>query len=134
MNFVILLDSAVKLSVLIGFFLAGRLPESAVAGSVVAVGHSNRRTLIVKSYGLPQSVAQRHAVEVCHRLGGLDARLIASTDVIGECAIAIAHKGTGSVIGVSLGCRSATEAQARAIEQCRKAGGIDPVVKWGFRG
>ena len=123
-----------KLSVLIGLFLAGLLLENAIGGSAVVVGHSSHRTLIVKSYGLPQSVAQRHAVEVCRRLGGLDARLIASTDVVGECAIAIAHKGTGSVIGVSLGCRSATEAQARAIQQCRNAGGVDPVVRWGFRG
>lgn len=108
--------------------------QNANAGSAVAIGHTNHHTLIVKSYGLPQSVAEYHVLEICRRLGGADARLLASTDVVGEGAIAVARKGNGSVIGISLGRRTAVEAQARAIDQCLKAGGTDPKVKWGFRG
>lgn len=123
-----------KRSALVGLVLAGLLLPNANAGSAVAVGHSNHHTLIVKSYGLPQKVAERHVIEICHRLGGVDARLLASTDVIGEGAIAVARRGNGSVIGISLGRPTAVDAQARAIEQCRRAGGTDPKVKWGFRG
>jgi hypothetical protein len=38
------------------------------------------------------------------------------------------------MIGVSLAKRSATEADLMAKANCLKAGGVDPVVKWGFRG
>jgi hypothetical protein len=53
--------------------------------------------------------------------------------VMGAAATEGAANGN-LVIGVALGRRSATEADALAIEQCRKAGGIKPQVKWGFWG
>ena len=120
-----------KRSALLGLVLASLLFQEANAGSAVAMGSNG---YLVYSYGLPRSVAVRHAISICIRRGGLNVRLLASTDLVGEGAVAIAHMGNRSIFGVSLGRRSATEAQARAIEQCRKAGGIDPVVKWGFRG
>jgi hypothetical protein len=67
---------------------------------------------------------------------GTQARIVAATDVIGYGAIAVAWhpSGHGSIVGISLGKRSATEADTLAIEKCLKAGGINPRVKWAFRG
>jgi hypothetical protein len=62
-------------------------------------------------------------------------RLLAWTDETGYGAIAIArHPGHGWLIGISLGKRSATEANTIAIEKCLKAGGVKPRVRWGFFG
>jgi hypothetical protein len=121
----------VKRSALLGLVLANLLLQEANAGSAVAMGSNG---YLVYSYGLPRTVAVRHVISICTRRGGVNVRLLASTDIVGEGAIAIARSGKKSIFGVSLGRRSATEAQARAIKQCRKAGGIDPVVRWGFRG
>lgn len=118
---------------LVGLILASLLVQNAKAGSAVAIGSNGH---LVYSYGLPRSVAARHAINVCIHRGGVNVRLLASTDMVGEGAIAVARQGNGNgwLIGVSLGRPTAVDAQARAIEQCRKAGGTGPKVKWGFRG
>jgi hypothetical protein len=122
-----------KSSALLALVLVGLLLQRANAGSAVAIGSNGH---LVYSAGRAEAEARRRAVDICRGHGGVNVRLLASTDVVGEGAIAVAHRGKGDgwLIGISLGRRSAVDAQARAIEQCRKAGGIDPKVKWGFRG
>jgi Domain of unknown function (DUF4189) len=106
----------------------------AYAGSAVAIADNGPRTIVVKSYGLPQKIAEQHVIEICRREGGANAKLLASSDVVGYGAIAVARRGPGWIVGVSLGRRSATESEYRAIKACAKAGGTNPKVKWGFRG
>jgi hypothetical protein len=80
-------------------------------------------------------MAEERALANCRRRGGANARIFAATDAFGYGAIAVARRANGgSVLAVSLGKRSATEAEALAIKHCVKAGGIDPNVKWGWRG
>jgi hypothetical protein len=110
------------------------LLQNVYAGSAVAVANNGQRTIIVKSYGLPQRIAEQHVIDICHREGGANAKLLASSDVVGYGAIAVAREGNGWVVGVSLGRRSATESDIRAVKACLKAGGTNPKVKWGFRG
>ncbi len=104
------------------------------AGSAVAIADKGPRTIVVKSYGLPKKIAEQHVIEICRREGGANAKLLASSDVIGYGAIAVARHGPGWIVGVSLGRRSATESEDRAIKACVKAGGRNPRIKWGFRG
>lgn len=107
--------------------------HNANAGSAVAWdGHSNLST----AYGGPVQREKERALETARRKGWANARIIASTDISGYGAIAIARhpNGFGSTIGVSLGKRSATEAYMTAIDQCRKAGGTHAQVRWSFKG
>src|SRR5271165_585231 len=64
------------------------------------------------AYGGPVAMAKQRALENCRRKGGVNPRIIGSSDVTGYGAIAIARhpNGHGSLIGVALGRRSATEA------------------------
>jgi Domain of unknown function (DUF4189) len=101
------------------------------AGSAVAIAPHNR---LVYSWGHPEEEARREALELCRRRYGADARILASSDVTGYCAIAVARLGVGWVIGVALGHRSATESEYLAKKQCLKAGGTNPVVTWGWYG
>jgi hypothetical protein len=118
-----------KLRLVLG--LAAVLIQNAGAGSAVAwdgLGH------MVYSYGRPVKEAERRALAICrHRYGG-NVRLIASSDVVGDGAIAIARCGNSSVVGVALGHSSPLEAETLAMRQCLKAGGTHPKVRWGFRG
>jgi Domain of unknown function (DUF4189) len=106
--------------------------QSANAGSAVAHdphGHT------VYSKGQPtKAIAIRHALETAHNNGWADARIIAASDVTGYCAIAVARKGKGSVLGAVLGCPSRADAECRAIEICLKGGGADPKVRWEWYG
>ena len=118
---------------LFGSLLASLLVQYTSAGSAVAMSSNGH---LVYSAGWPEAKARKRAVGICQLHGGVNVRVLASTDLVGECAIAIARKGSGKgwLIGISLGRRSATEAQSRAIERCREAGGIDPKIRWGFWG
>jgi hypothetical protein len=107
--------------------------ENANAGSAVAWdGHKNLST----AYGGPVEREKARALETARRKGWANVRIIASTDIPGYGAIAVARhpSGYGSLIGVSLGKRSATEAYVMAVDHCRKAGGTNPRVRWTFRG
>ena len=106
----------------------------AQAGSAVAMEryHGNLAT----AYGGPMEREKQRALTNARRLYGPDVRIIAASDVRGFGAIAVAWNpsGHGSIIGISLGKRSATEAYTSAIEKCVKAGGLKPQVKWAFWG
>jgi hypothetical protein len=111
--------------------LAFALMQNAEGGSAVAWDHCGH---MVYTFGEPKKDAEEHVLDLCRRRGVANAKLIGSTDVVGYGAIAIARRGSGSVIGVSLGRPSAVDAENRAIEKCLKAGGINPKVRWGFKG
>jgi hypothetical protein len=106
--------------------------QNADAGSAVGtdgLGHN------IYAFGRPVEMAKQSVFSRARR-NGWNVRIIASTDQTGYGAIAVAlhPSGHGSLIGVALGKRSATEADSLAIEHCLKAGGINPQVKWAFRG
>jgi hypothetical protein len=105
--------------------------QSVNAGSAVAIGPHNH---LVYSYGHPKEIAVQRALEMGHQLYGADVRLLAASDVIGYGAVAIAHHRIGWVTGVALGRPSASDAEHLAIEQCLKAGGTDPKIRWRWRG
>jgi len=113
--------------------LAAALIQSANAGSAVAW---DGRGHLFSSYGHPKAVAIQRALETGQRHYGAAVRIIAATDVTGYGAVAVAHRrnGPGLLIGVALGKRSATEAETLAMEQCVKIGGVDPRVRWAWRG
>ena len=106
--------------------------EHADAGSAVALAAHNQ---LATAYGGP--IRKKSSERLPKRFGDT-ARLLgflAATDVTGYGAIAVARHPNGNwVIGVSLGNRSATEADTLAIQHCLRAGGVNPQVKWGFRG
>jgi hypothetical protein len=105
--------------------------QSARAGSAVAWdGHGH----LGASAGYPLKEAKQRALERCRRNGGINPRIVGATDTIGDGAIAIARRGSGTVIGISLGRPSPADAENRAIEKCLKAGGVNPKVRWGFKG
>jgi hypothetical protein len=119
----------VALLVLLG--VVSILIQSASAGSAVAWdGHGH----LVHSAGFPVEIAKERALRICRLRYGPGARLLASTDVVGDGAIAVAHRGTIWVIGISLGRPSPADAENRAIAKCLQAGGVNPKVRWGFKG
>jgi hypothetical protein len=105
--------------------------QGAEAGSAVAwdgQGH------LGAAAGYPLKEAKQRALERCRRNGGINPRIVGATEGIGYGAIAVARRGTGSVIGISLGRPSPADAENRAIEKCLRAGGINPKIRWGFKG
>jgi hypothetical protein len=117
------------LAVLLG--LSALAVQNAHGGAAVAHGSNGH---LVASVGQSVDVVKQRAIDICRRKGGINVRIIAATDVFGYGAIAVAAKGTGSVIGVALGKRSATEADAIAIDQCLKAGGSAPKIIRAWKG
>lgn len=107
--------------------------HNANAGSAVALAPHNQ---LFTSFGHPREIAKARALEAARSKCGDNVRIIASTDLTGFCAIAMARhpNGYGWIIGVALGRRSATEADTLAIEECIKAGGTKPQIRSGFRG
>jgi hypothetical protein len=101
------------------------------AGSAVAVSPHNQ---MVYSYGHSKETDKRQALELARSRYGAHVRILAATDVTGYCAIAVAAKGKGSVVGVALGRPSAADAANRAIEQCLILGGTNPRIRWSFKG
>jgi hypothetical protein len=101
------------------------------AGSAVAWnGHGH----LVYSAGYPMKIARERALEICLRRWGGTPRLLASTDVVGEGAIAVGRRGSEWIIGISLGRPSPLDAENRAKAACLKAGGVNPKIRWGFKG
>jgi hypothetical protein len=123
----------IALFLLASIGLASIAIEPANAGSAVALGPHNQ---LDAAYGGPVAREKERALAAAHRrYGSGPFRILASTDLTGYCAIATARHPNGNiVIGVALGRRSPTEADTLAIEQCLKAGGVNPQVKSAFRG
>jgi hypothetical protein len=104
--------------------------ESTSAGSAVAWDQHGH---MFYTFGESRKKAEEHVLNLC-RKDWSNAKLIGSTDVVGYGAIAVARRGSGSVIGISLGRPSPADAENRAIQKCLKAGGVNPKVRWGFKG
>jgi hypothetical protein len=104
--------------------------ERTDAGSAVAWDQHGH---IFYTFGETRKKAEEHVLNLC-RKDRSNAELIGSTDVVGYGAIAVARRGNGSVIGISLGRPSPADAENRAIEKCLKAGGVHPKIRWGFKG
>jgi hypothetical protein len=125
-----------KKNALLGLTLIGLVTvalQNVNGGSAVA---TDDRGNLATAYGGPVEREKQRALETARLRYGANFRILASTDRIGYGAIAVAllPNGHASVIGVALGKRSATEADTMAIDHCLKAGGINPKVRWGFRG
>jgi hypothetical protein len=121
--------TGMRLALLLG--MSALAMQNAAAGAAVAHGSNG---YLVASVGQSVDVVKQRAIELCRRKGGVNVKVIAATDVFGYGAIAVAAKGTGSVIGVALGKRSATEADAIAIDQCLRAGGSAPKIIKAWKG
>jgi hypothetical protein len=107
--------------------------QNAKAASAVVM--EQRHGHLITSYGQPsREIAKEHALETARQRYGANVRLIASSDVTGYGAIAVARKGNSSVIGAALGRPSRADAERRAIEVCLKGGGTDPKVRWEWHG
>jgi hypothetical protein len=105
---------------------------TAKAGSAVALGPHNQ---LATAYGGPVRREEQRALENARRKYGPNVRILAASDVTGYGAVAVARHPNGNwLVGVALGRRSATEANTLAMEQCLKAGGRHPQVRWAFRG
>ena len=115
------------------FGLMGLAIGNVCAGSAVAWGPHGH---VVYSFGHPVEMAKRRALGMARLNGWNNVRIIAASDVAGYGAIAVARhpNGVGSLIGVSLGNSSATEAERLAIEHCIEAGGTNPKITSTFRG
>jgi hypothetical protein len=107
--------------------------RTAEAGSAVVWDGGSH---VVYSYGHPVEIAKKRALEMASAKDWVNVRIVAASDINGYGAIAVAlhPNGRGSLIGISLGNRSATEANTLAIAQCLKAGGTKATVKSKFRG
>ena len=110
--------------------LAAAVMQNTNAGSAVAWDHHGH---MYYTYGESRKQAEEHVLSLCRRRG-LAAKVIGSTDIVGYGAIAVASQRRGTVIGISLGRPSPADAENRAIEKCLKAGGVNPKVRWGFKG
>ena len=87
------------------------------------------------SYGYPKEIAKQRALEIARSKYGPNVRILAATDVYGYGAIAVARHPNGNwLVGVALGHPSSLDAKQRAIDYCVKAGGIDPKIRWEFKG
>ena len=109
------------------------LIQSTFAGSAVALGPHNQ---MIADAGVPAAIAKQHALADARRKFGPSARIVAASDVTGYGAIAVAQhpNGIGWIICVSLGKRSATEADTLAIQKCLKLGGKNPRITRAFWG
>ena len=105
--------------------------QNAKAGSAVA---SDDKGHLISFFGCGVEEAKRRALEIARSRYGEKVRLLTFTGIVGYGAIAVATKGTGSVVGIALGRLSPLEAEHLAIQQCVQRGGINPKVKWEFRG
>ena len=120
-----------KIRLVVLLCLAALAIHNSKAGSAVAWDEKGH---LVSGYGVPVQEAKRRALEIAHKRYGSNVSILAASDVTGYGANAVASKGTGSVVGVSLGRPSAADAERRAIQQCLMSGGNNPKVRWRFRG
>ena len=107
--------------------------QNANAGAAVATDTLGN---MATAYGGPVQREKQRALAEASRRYGPNVRILASTDIPGYGAIAVARHPNGRnwLVGVALGMRSATEAYVMAINLCRKAGGTRAQVRWSFRG
>jgi hypothetical protein len=104
------------------------------ADAASAVAYTPGGHIVTSRGQSSKEIAEEHALTTSRQRYGASARLIAASDATGYCAIAVAQKGNGSVLGAALGRASREDAEKRAIEVCLKGGGTHPVVRWEWYG
>jgi hypothetical protein len=121
-----------KITLFILMFLIASFQDANAGSAVAWDGQGHFST----AYGGPAVREKQRALETARRKGWRTSKIIAATDINGYGAIAIGRhpNGYGSIDGVVIGKRSATEANTLAIEYCRKAGGTHPQVRWAWKG
>jgi hypothetical protein len=105
------------------------------AGSAVASGPFGAHVIVAgKNYS--KEAATKKALALWHRQWTGTPKILASTDVFGEGAVAAWNNGKAWAIGASVGKRSAAEAKAEAIRYCleRCPKGAKPVILREFQG
>ena len=73
---------------------------------------------IVSNPSYSQEVAKQKALALWYSNWHGQARILASTGVVGECAVAFWRQGNRWAIGVALGKRSESEADGPAMKYC----------------
>ena len=108
--------------------------NNASAGAAVAWDGTSGN--LATAYGGPVKREMARALETARHRYGANFRILAATDVTGYGAIAVARQpsGHGYIVGVVLGKKSHTEAVTIAVNDCLRAGGLHPVVKWAWEG
>src|ERR1700733_12767975 len=103
--------SGKTVALLVTLASASVILSSACGGSaVVWDGHGH----LVHSAGYPVEVAKERALRICRLRYGVPPHLLASTDVVGNGAIAVGRRGSEWIIGISLGRPSPADAENRA--------------------
>jgi hypothetical protein len=107
----------------------------AEGGSAVASGPYGAH-VIVAGRDYYKKAAEQKALALWHSHWRGKAKILASSDVVGDGAVAVWSKGKAWAIGASLGKRSPTEADAIAIKYCLQhcPKGAKPKILRGFRG
>ena len=105
----------------------------AEGGSAIAVGFHGAH-VIVAGTQYSKKAAEEKALALWRGHWSGPVKNLASSDVVGEGALAVWSKGKHWAIGAALGRRSATEADATAIKLCHCPKGATPRILRGFRG
>ena len=105
-------------------------------GAASAVAWAPGGHLVTSAGQLTVDIAKYDALTTARKKYGANARLIAATGRTGYGAIATADRanGLGSIIAAALGQPTQAIADAIAIRQVLKGGGVNPQVRWRIRG
>jgi hypothetical protein len=125
-----------KMNMFFRFVLLGMVStalHNVSAGSAVGTdsrGHN------VYSFGHSKEIAKRRVLAEARRKGWGNVRIVAANDMPGyeQSQLLFIPMVTGRFLGIAVGKWSITEADTVAINECRKAGGSKPQVKWTWKG
>jgi hypothetical protein len=124
-----------RLGLLVFLGLTVLASGSAEAGSAVASGPFGEHVIVAgKEYS--KAAAIKKALALWHRQWTGTPKILASTDVYGEGAVAGWNNGKAWAIGASVGKLTAAEAEAAAIKFCLQhcPKGAKPTILRQFRG
>ena len=118
---------------LLGFVLVNFFTHVAISASAVAV-NSLGQVAIVGGASYTQESAKQKAMDLLKKYGR-NPRIVASSAVVGDCAVAFWRNGNHWAVGASLGKRSSTEADDLAMKYCLKycPSSANPKIIRGFR-
>jgi hypothetical protein len=96
--------------------LGGVCIQNAYAGSAVAIGPDGHIAVVGGPYN--EEAAKQKALALWHSKHRSEARILASSGAVGECAVAVWRQGKHWAVSASLGKRSEAEAYAIAMRNC----------------
>ena len=111
----------------------GAIDRAGAASAVATDGHGH---VITSAGQVTEELAKYDALTTARRKFGASVWVIASSRRMGYGAIATANRanGHGSIVAAALGQPSQAMADAIAVRQVLKGGGVDPQVRWRIRG